>query len=359
MNTNMKDGTQHITIGEKWIGNGAPTYIIAEVAQAHDGSLGTAHAYIDAVADAGADAVKFQTHLAQHESTLDEQFRIKFSRQDETRFDYWKRMEFSPEQWQGLYDHALSRGITFLSSPFSVEAADILQKIGMVAWKVGSGEANHENPLLTRMLQSGLPILLSTGLSTIEQTGRVVELLRNAKLAFCLLQCTSRYPSPLEEVGFNVIEEYRRRFNCPAGLSDHSGTMWPGLAAVARGADVLELHVVFDRRMFGPDVKSSITIDELATMVKFRNACVTMDANPVDKDAAAMAMGGMRELFGKSIAAVSDLRAGTVLTEALLTAKKPGTGIPYSKMSEVVGSKLISDVSAARLLSWNDFERQT
>jgi N-acetylneuraminate synthase len=354
----MKLGVQQFSIEGRKVGGGAQTYIIAEVAQAHDGSLGTAHAYIDAVADAGADAVKFQTHLALHESTLDEQFRIKFSHQDATRFDYWRRMEFTPEQWQGLYDHAQSRGITFLSSPFSVEAADMLQKIGVVAWKVGSGEANQENPLLKRLAQSGLPILLSTGLSTFEQTGEIVESLRAANLPFCLLQCTSRYPSPLEEVGFNVVEEYRRRFTCPAGLSDHSGTLWPGLAAVARRADVLEFHVVFDRRMFGPDVKASITIDELATMVKFRNACATMDANPVDKDAAAIAMGGMRELFGKSIAAVSDLKAGTVLTEGLLTAKKPGSGIPYSEISEVVGRKLVSDVSAARLLSWSDLEPQ-
>lgn len=359
MIANITTGVQQFSIEKKKIGDGAPTYIIAEVGQAHDGSLGTAHAYIDAIADAGADAVKFQTHLAHYESTLDEPFRVKFSRQDKTRFDYWKRMEFSPEQWKGLFEHARERGIAFLSSPFSVEAVDLLLNIGIAAWKVGSGEVSQDNPLLKRMTQSGLPILLSTGLSNMEQIGEIVKLLVRAKQAFCLLQCTSRYPSPLEEVGFNVIEEYRRRFACAVGLSDHSGTLWPGLAAVARGVDVLELHVVFDRRMFGPDVRASVSIDELEMLVKFRNACATMDANPIDKDAAASAMEGMRELFGKSIAPAIDLKAGTVLTEQLLTAKKPGTGIPYSKISEVVGKRLVSDVCASRLLSWNDIQSQT
>ena len=121
-------------------------YIIAEVAQAHEGSLGLAHAYIDAIADAGADAVKFQTHIAKAESTLDEPWRVKFSSQDKNRYDYWKRMEFSMEQWSELAEHSRSRGLDFLSSPFSVEAAIILEKIGVKQWKIGSGEVY--NPVL-------------------------------------------------------------------------------------------------------------------------------------------------------------------------------------------------------------------
>src|SRR5215471_8334229 len=116
--------------------------IVAEVAQAHDGSLGFAHAFIDAIAAAGADAVKFQTHIAAAESTPAEPWRVKFSRQDETRYDYWRRMEFTEAQWRGLKAHADERGLLFLSSPFSVEAVDLLARVGVAAWKIASGEVS-------------------------------------------------------------------------------------------------------------------------------------------------------------------------------------------------------------------------
>ena len=127
-------------IGGHSVGTGKPCLIIAEVAQAHDGSLGTAHAFIDAIAGAGADAVKFQTHIAAAESTPDEPWRVKFSPQDATRFDYWKRMEFTEEQWKGLKQHADECELIFLSSPFSFEAVDLLDRVGVAAWKVPSGE---------------------------------------------------------------------------------------------------------------------------------------------------------------------------------------------------------------------------
>ena len=127
------------------------TTIIAEVAQAHDGSLGMAHAYIDAIANAGADAVKFQTHIASAESTPGEPWRVKFSQQDATRYDYWKRMEFTEEQWQGLKKHADERGLKFLSSPFSVEAVELLTRVGVAAWKVASGEVSNVRCLIASL----------------------------------------------------------------------------------------------------------------------------------------------------------------------------------------------------------------
>ena len=154
-------------IDDKLIGGGR-CFIIAEIAQAHDGSLGTAHAYIDAVAKTGADAIKFQTHIASAESTPDEPFRIKFSRQDENRFDYWKRMEFTKEQWVGLFEHCKEVGITFLSSPFSEEAVELLNEIGTPAWKIASGEVSNQ-PMLAKMSETQKPILLSTGMSDIDE----------------------------------------------------------------------------------------------------------------------------------------------------------------------------------------------
>src|SRR5437588_3184068 len=154
--------TGTITVGLRRIGSGAPCLIVAEVAQAHDGSLGTAHAYIDAAAAAAADAVKFQTHIAAAESTPAEPWRVKFSPQDSSRYQYWQRMQFTREQWAGLKDHAVGRGLEFLSSPFSVEAADLLDRIGVPAWKLASGEFNNL-PLLERILATRLPVFVSTG----------------------------------------------------------------------------------------------------------------------------------------------------------------------------------------------------
>src|SRR6476660_7357088 len=202
-----------ISIGGRQVGGGSPCFLIAEVAQAHDGSLGAAHAYIDAAAEAGVDAVKFQTHIAQAESTLDEPFRVKFSQQDDTRYAYWKRMEFTPEQWAGLAQHAAEKNLVFLSSAFSVAAVELLKKLGLAAWKVGSGEVGTRD-LLDAMLAAGGPILLSTGMSTYAAIGEAVPRLRGKEAKVALFQCTTRYPVALEEVGLNVIGELRQRFNC-------------------------------------------------------------------------------------------------------------------------------------------------
>src|SRR5438132_6125934 len=135
--------TPSFRVGPRPVGAGHPCLIVGEIAQAHDGSLGVAHAFIDAIANAGADAVKFQTHIAAAESTPSEPWRVKFSTQDETRYDYWKRMEFTEPQWLGLKQHADERGLLFLSSPFSLEAVELLQRIGITSWKVASGELSN------------------------------------------------------------------------------------------------------------------------------------------------------------------------------------------------------------------------
>src|SRR5438093_2389865 len=155
--------------------------IIGEVAQAHDGSLGMAHAFIDAIADAGADAVKFQTHIAAAESTPDEPWRVKFSQQEATRYDYWKRMEFTEEQWHGLKKHAHDKGLLFLSSPFSLEAVALLTRVGVAAWKIASGEVSNTS-LFEGIVATRMPIILSTGMSALEEIDRAVEGLKRQDL---------------------------------------------------------------------------------------------------------------------------------------------------------------------------------
>lgn len=339
---------------ELTLGTGHKAGIIAEVGQAHDGSLGIAHSFIDRAAEAGADIIKFQTHIAGVESTPAEPFRVKFSYEDDTRYEYWQRMEFSPDQWDGLMKHTREKGLLFLSSPFSVEAVELLDRLGIAAWKVGSGEVNNQE-LFKALGRTGKPILISSGMSDYNEIEQVVQAVRGHSNPYMLLQCTSMYPTPLEKVGLNVLK-YLRKYDVPVGLSDHSGQIYPGLAAMACGADLLEVHVTFDHRMFGVDNPVSLTFEELEVLSSARDAFHLMRQSDVDKDRMAEELSGMRALFNKSVTLRIDLPAGATLEREHLTAKKPGTGIPVSEMDKLVGRTLKRDIKLTELLDWEDFE---
>ncbi|MHB8856607.1 MAG: N-acetylneuraminate synthase family protein [Bellilinea sp.] len=351
----MNKTMQTFKISDRQVGAGAPALIVGEVAQAHDGSLGTAHAFIDAIADAGADAVKFQTHIAAAESSALESFRVKFSQQDATRYDYWKRMEFTPEGWSGLAEHARQRGLIFLSSPFSEEAVDMLEKIGMPAWKIASGEVT--NPLLLeRIAATKKPVLLSSGMSTVAEVDAAVEQIQKLELPLLVFQCTSKYPSGPEDVGLNMLDFFRQRYGAPVGLSDHSGKIFPGLAAAALGVDVIEVHVTLSRQMFGPDVIVSLTPAELRQLVEGTRFIQTALAHPVGKDDRAASMAEMRGLFSKSLVARRNLKSGQTLKREDITTRKPGTGIPAANVARYLGRTLRQDVAAETFLAPDDFE---
>jgi len=313
------------------------------------------HAFIDAIAGTGADAVKFQTHIAAAESTPDEPWRVKFSPQDATRFDYWKRMEFTEEQWNGLRRHADECGLIFLSSPFSFEAVDLLERVGVAAWKVPSGETANV-PMLDHMIATGLPIILSTGMSPLSEIDYAVSRVKDHGVPLAVLQCTTAYPCPPEKVGINMISFFKGRYDCAVGLSDHSGTIYPSLAAATIGIQVLEVHITFSREMFGPDVPASITTDELRHLVEGIRFIEKMMANPVDKEAMAQDAKELRNMFTKSIVARRNLKAGTILTNDDVTLKKPGTGIPAASLPEIVGRRLKRSIAADKLISEEDFD---
>jgi N-acetylneuraminate synthase len=332
---------------------GSRCLLIGEVAQAHDGSLGLAHAFVDAIASAGADAVKFQTHIAHAESTPEEPWRVQFSSQDESRFAYWRRMEFTEDQWQELRRHADERALLFLSSPFSVEAVALLERVGVAAWKIPSGEVGNA-PLLDAVLGSRLPVLLSTGMSGLAEIDAAVERVRRRGNPLAVLQCTSAYPCSPEQVGLNLLGVLRQRYGCPVGLSDHSGAVYPGLAAATLGAKVVEVHVTLSREMFGPDVTSSVTTDEFRQLVEGVRWIERMLASPLDKDAMATELLPLRRLFTKSVVARIDLPAGTVLRAEHLAAKKPGHGIPAARLPALIGTRLVRDVRADQRLDPSD-----
>ena len=340
-------------IDEHTVGLGHRCLVLGEVAQAHDGSLGMAHAFIDAIAEAGADGVKFQTHIADAESTPDEPFRVRFSQQDVTRYDYWKRMEFSEEQWSGLAQHAREKGLIFLSSPFSLDAVELLQRVGVSAWKIPSGEVGS-TPMFERIAETKLPILLSTGMSSWSEIDAAVDWIKGEELPLLIYQCTTAYPCPPEKIGLNLLETFRQRYDCPVGLSDHSGKIFPGLAAATLGVDMLEVHATLSREMFGPDVPASLTTDELRHLIEGVRFIEKVRDNPVDKDAMAEELMPLRQAFFKSVVARSDLPEGTILEPDHLTIKKPGTGIPADQFGMVIGRRLRRAVRKDELIQEED-----
>jgi N,N'-diacetyllegionaminate synthase len=338
------------------ISNKSKPFIIAEVAQAHDGSLGQAFAFIDAVSSAGADAIKFQTHLAEYESSRFDKFRPgTFFPQDKTRFDYWKRMEFSPSEWSKLKKYANKRGLSFLSSPFSIEAVDMLEEIKVPAWKIGSGEF-FNTLLIERILKTKKPLLISTGLSSLNEIKKLSKTLDAKKAKYAFFQCNSEYPCPPERVGLNVIKELKSALSCPIGFSDHSGELASSLAAVTMGASIIEVHVSLSEFGFGPDHTSSLTIDKLEALVKGTQFIHTALSKPVNKNKPSEKILATKRLFTRSIFASEDILPGTKLTEQNIRFKKPAGGLSSEDLSKLLGKKITKKVKCNEMLSMEHFK---
>lgn len=323
--------------------------VIAEIGQAHDGSLGTAHAYIDAVADTGCQAVKFQTHYAAEESSPEEPWRVKFSPQDATRYDYWHRMEFTPQQWIDIGRHCHDRGLNFISSPFSLKAVEVLKAADIDVWKVASGEISNIL-LLREIAKTGQPVYLSSGMSGSAEIERAVDIFKSSGNELLLLQCTTSYPVSPERVGLNVLMEFADHFEVPVGLSDHSGTIFPGLAAFALGASAVEVHVTFSRQMYGPDVSASITLKELRMLVEGADWIKKMQDNPVDKDAMISEFGELRSTFMQSFAARVDIAQGKIISIDDVVLKKPCIGIPADEADQLIGRRAVQDIKKGTFL---------
>lgn len=330
-------------------------FVIAEVGQAHDGSLGILHSYIDAAASTGVNAVKFQTHIAEAESSIYEPFRVNFSYEDKTRFDYWKRMSFSKTEWKEIKTHCDDSDIEFISSPFSIEAVDLLEDIGVKRYKFGSGEVSNLL-MLDYACRTGKEIILSSGLSSFEELDRAVGCVQQYGNKLTILQCTTKYPTKPEDVGLNILKELKDRYDVEVGLSDHSGTIFPSLAAVSLGAKMIEAHIVFDRKMFGPDASSSLLVDEFSYLVQGIKDISKMLDNDVDKNDMVEKV-ELKKMFEKSLAVRTDLSKNHIITLNDLEAKKPsGHGISASEFKDVIGKKLNRDMQKYEFLSEEVFK---
>lgn len=329
-------------------------YTIAEVGQAHDGSLGILHSYIDALSETGVDAIKFQTHIAEAESSVFEPFRIKFSYVDNSRFDYWKRMSFSLDQWIDIKKHCDDVNLDFISSPFSQAAIDLLEKINVDKYKVGSGEVNNLL-MLEKLSKTGKEIIISSGMSSNSEIEYAVNFLKSKSVNFSILQCSSKYPTKAKDWGLNVISQFKKKFNVSIGFSDHSGEIYSSLAAVSLGAEILEFHAVFDKKMFGPDSSSSLTINQIKDLIKGSRMIKDSLNNPVDKDM--VNYENIKNIFEKSLSVNKDLPVGHTILFNDLEAKKPkGYGINANNFHKVINRKVNRELKKWDFLNFSDLK---
>jgi N-acetylneuraminate synthase len=262
-------------------------------------------------------------------------------------------MEFTLEQWKGIKQHCDEVGLDFICSPFSNLAVDWLESIGVKAYKVGSGEVNNLL-LLEKIVQTGKPIIISSGMSNFEELDQTVHFLKTQKADFSILQCTTAYPTKPEQYGFNAMQEFKTRYQVPVGFSDHSAKVSTGIAAVALGAEILEFHVVFHRSLFGPDAIASLTIEETKQLAEAVNDVYLAQSSRYHKNDNS-SFQGLKTIFEKSLAVNKDLPIGHVLTFDDLESKKPkGYGISATDFHKVIGRKLQSDKTKWDFLNEED-----
>lgn len=328
------------------------TTIVAEVGSVHDGSFGNAQKLIEAAAKCGTDAVKFQTHIAEAETLRDAPMPPYFK--GEPRYEYFRRTGFSLEQWKALKAHCEANNVEFISSPFSIAAVELLEEVGVKRYKVGSGEVTNL-PMLHVIGQTGKPVLLSSGMSTWAELDEAVDTLLRYHRQITVLQCTSEYPCPYEEVGLNVMLEMKARYGLPVGLSDHTLTPYASFAAVALGAAVIEKHFTFSRLMYGSDAPHSLEPHEFRVLSEGIRAIEMLLSSHVDKDTMASRMVEMKAIFEKSLVSACNIPVGTRITSEMIAIKKPGTGIPARRLQDMIGRVALRDIPADTLLREEDF----
>lgn len=322
--------------------------LIAEIGSVHDGSFGNACKLIEAAAACGADIAKFQTHIAEAETLPDAPSPPYFK--GEPRLAYFRRTGFTLEQWRSLKAECVRVGIGFLSSPFSLEAVDLLEEVGVDGYKIPSGEVTN-TPLLERVAKTGKPTLLSSGMSNWAELDQAVAALKGCDVT--LMQCTSRYPCPPENVGLNVIGEMQKRYGLPVGYSDHADGQAAGLAAVAVGAVTVEKHFTFSKLMYGSDAANAMEPADFKSFAQNLKAVWRMRENPVDKDDLT-AYRDMKRIFEKSVVTARPIAKGAKIQGADLAYKKPGDGIPAAKWRDLIGKAATRDMPADHKITETD-----
>jgi N-acetylneuraminate synthase/N,N'-diacetyllegionaminate synthase len=325
-------------------------FIIAEAGVNHNGDLKLAKRLVNAAKAAGADAVKFQSFhsdsLATRSArTADYQ---RAATRANSQFEMLKKLELSEKDHAVLFAHCRRRGILFMSTPFDTESADLLERLGVDRFKIGSGEITNRS-LLEHVARKGRPIILSTGMSTLDDVRRALGWI-GAAVPVTLLHCVTQYPLPVGEVNLRAMDTLRESFGLPVGYSDHTQGIEVPLAAAARGAVVIEKHLTLDRGLPGPDHRASLEPAEFKAMVRGIRDVEACLGDGVKRVAACEAKN--RLVARRSLVAARDLPSGHVLLEGDLLVKRPGTGIPPAQEARLLGRRLRRAVKRDDLLSW-------
>ena len=335
-------------VGRRTIGPGSPVFLIAEIGNNHDGSIRQAERLVDAAAEAGADAVKFQTHIASAEMLPSTPTPPHF---DEPRFEFTKRMELSLDDHVRLQRRAAGHGLVFFSSPFSVEAVDLLEEVGVELYKVASGEVSNP-PLLERIEATGKPVLISSGMSAEADLRAALDVFDRERVV--VLQCTSMYPCPPERVNLAALATLRDDLGVPVGLSDHTAGIVTSIAAAALGAVCIEKHFTLSKRLYGPDHHASLEPDELGELVRaVREVEAAIGTGEKSREAD---LDPVRATFEKSVVTRAAIPAGSTIELSMLTTKRPGNGIPARRLPELVGRRARRDLDADELVGDDDLE---
>lgn len=353
--------TNSVQIGKFQIGPSNPCFIIAEAGVNHNGDMKLAHKLIDAAAKAGADAVKFQSFVAEDLVTpqaAKADYQVHTTRDGSGQFDMLKKLELSGDQQAELKSHCDKSDILYLCTPYEEKSADLLEHIGISAYKIASTDTSNI-PFLRYLARKNIPVIFSTGMSTL---GEVEESINELKLhgldgKIIILQCTSEYPAPVKDLNLRAMKTMELAFCCPVGFSDHTRGIGASPWAVAAGACVVEKHFTLDKNMKGPDHRASIEPEELKELVRtIRNVEAALGdgiKRPMPSEIA------NKPPMQKSLVATHAISAGEVIHTRDLTCKRPGDGLLPKWFDRVVGKKAAKDISSGEILNldsviWSD-----
>jgi N-acetylneuraminate synthase/N,N'-diacetyllegionaminate synthase len=344
---------REIKVADRVIGEGHPCFVIAEAGVNHNGRPDLARKLIDKAKGVGADAVKFQVFSAEEIVTRTAK-KAEYQKRgtgEGTQYKMLKRLELSEDDLEGLAQHAEKRGIIFLASAFDEKGADLLERLGAPAFKIPSGEITNF-PLLKHIAGKKKPIILSTGMSTLGEVWEALEVIRKEGTNdVVLLHCVSNYPAKVEEVNLRAMGTLRRVFGLPVGLSDHTVGITIPIAAVAVGAAVIEKHLTLSRKLPGPDHSASLEPDEFREMIagirEVERALGDGIKRPTESEER------MKKIVRKSIVAKVHIPKYTVITEQMLSIKRPGTGLEPKYLKEVIGKRARKEIEADEIITFD------
>ena len=344
---------QKIKMSSYFIGEGEPCFIIAEVGVNHNGDVNLAKKLIEVAREAGAEAVKFQTFKAEEvvtQSAKKAGYQKETTSSEESQLEMIKKLELSGRDFEELSTYAREKGVIFLSSPFDKGSVDLLDRLGVPAFKVGSGEITNF-PLLKHIAGKKKPIILSTGMSTLGEIEEALKIIQEEGVEeIILLHCVSCYPAKIEDMNLRAMETLRYAFKLPVGLSDHSIGINIPTAAVALGACVIEKHLTLDKNLPGPDHRASLEPEELKQMVKAIRDVEKAMGDGIKKPTKEEEEN--KKVVRRSIMAKVDIPRGTTIIEEMLDVKRPGAGIEPRHLDIVVGRKAKKNIKPGELITF-------